>query len=220
MSRNLRSATLNKLQRPPIKRTTKDEKSPSIQKKSPKAVQEKKSVGKNKKVLYPNLDELDNEQCINSSESEEVEENVDENLDENIIADSTPSRRNNKEKSPDIDLRKRTNKDDSLDHDKSKNALIETMDFEKLDTKKEKRKSYLWLAILIIVFLFVIVFWLIGKAEYINPQFTNKEINNYNVFKSHFDKIKDKYPSQTKRFWQIIGALIKRVLTQTASTYK
>ena len=46
-----------------------------------------------------------------------------------------------------------------------------------------------------------------------------ERINFYKLFKPRFDQVRKQYPSQTTRFWRVIGSSLKRVMNEPYSSY-
>lgn len=78
-----------------------------------------------------------------------------------------------------------------------------------------------------VIRLFILVFGLlaiaVGLYLYLNQKpsddIIDQSVDFYKLFIPHFEKIREKYPSQTKRFWKVIHSSIKRLLTEKVETY-
>jgi len=46
-----------------------------------------------------------------------------------------------------------------------------------------------------------------------------ERIDFYKLFKPRFDQVRKQYPSQTTRFWRVIGLSLKRVMNEPYPSY-
>ncbi|KAL4219507.1 torsin-1A-interacting protein [Mactra antiquata] len=193
-------------------RTSRHPSSPKSTRKSPR-VQRKE--GQKTERIYPNLNISDDDYDEVDTENSEVENENDSSLN-----DEKEDYRESGQKSTRTRFRMQSNKPNNK-VTKIYPNLDERKDLRLKDTdnrgkKNDENDSSIGTYIFIFIF-----FVAVGYGLYAFLQTPRKDSiektqippSLVELFESRFSKIKTKYPSQTKRFWRIVGSQIKRLLT-------
>lgn len=93
---------------------------------------------------------------------------------------------------------------------------LETNDIE-VTSKSSCCKTLIlvFLAVLLIVIGFVLFF----RTSFSEPVRQTSSSDYYQLFKPKLEAIKSHYPSQTTRFWRVVGSSLKRLLNEPEETY-
>lgn len=180
--------------------------------KSPKADRKQQ---KNK--LYPNLPGCDDDYDAHDRDTEE-----DEDLNDSSRTDEADYDENEGTKSKFASRRGKkspTSRGKGTPLYPSLNEAKDPPSRTKRNESSQKSGTLIYILIAIVIVCVGVAYFSLQTSEQKAETKTEEKPSIFELFLPKFDKIKAKYPSQTQRFWRIIGSQMRRLLTEKEETY-
>lgn len=171
--------------------------------------------------LYPILHDVDDHHGDNDREDEDLGNEADSGDNSCDQLDSEKKVKTNN--SPSVKQRAKNKPRNTVDSPNAIGVSRPRTDNVSLEGHHAQTQNYMisfmvfGVLLLAIVIGVAVVYMKQQRAD--DPQPTSSPVDYFKVYKPHLDEIREKYPSQSTRFWRTVSSSIRRLLTEGIDTY-